>query len=1556
MKKSILKAAVICIFGILSGGFGKVAVSQDYSVDNPFVYMRDNKFYYRGEEFFVKACNYMISIHLNNGQLIVGPHYNYFALWSEPGPQYPTNQTDASNYLRAHFKLLKDMGFNTIRLMNCMVEPRWDSDVLTTRLWYRNSGEVINQNPDPAYDYFKANKPRNFEILYDLATENGTEYYKQAMQIVLEAAQEYDMKVIWVLGRDTDYPYVVVHDEDDPSENDTLVEHHSILTDVSHPINLQFISFLYEVVTEFKDNSALFCYDFYNEIQTYNDSGDNEDNYYNISNSFKTWTNVLKMNDKNHYSTAGFVSYNQFFTLGVETFKHCDAYSFHIYDGEYARHNTVNADETDRSIYYFSRAISDHPWMIGECGKETAAPSDEGKQNEYAVKTSVQTKTCGGAGYSWWEMYDPGWATFGLLKRNGTYPVQISANPAININVFGTPKAIVAPVNDNVFHDVDNIDGDCYFNTDLYYNFFPFVSHPDDAPLRRWEGNVTDQDNHAIADAIVKIRVVYEGSARDFFTFTHENGNYMLEIPTTDNSAIISVSKYGYDVKTRNVAGCVQYTNNGPWHCYFSNFQLEPSNLPATDVYVQPDVVIAAGETKVIDRTMFKSDIKVMNGGTMIVQDTLAFDENHGILVWPGGKVVLNDGAALTAIHDEWKGVKLMGDMSADYIEFTTTGNNAIAKSTFGIVAENNVKLNINGTDFVNNVHDITATNVQYNINVKNSDFITLPNANSVIAGYYASFENCGNVTVDNCNFIDERQLEHGPKKGGIVSKEDVLVVKNTSASRRNTFQNLRYGIYANTCRLNASKTDFADNLHDILAISLSGTSVFDNCNFTVGENAPVDNMDLNYNVKITYADIVKFYRCNFADNSVAAQESPLKYGICASGVNNLVVGPSPVINVPRTTFTNLKMGIYANAVGSNKSISIKQTDFVCSRGLYMFGYSGLGSVKVTGNNFSIKNYDYTTGNVTKTQVVDPDNVPHSDPVDPVPTENQTRSYGIYVDGFSNNYQIEGNTFASENAKYNRFGVIHKNNGPIPNELYRNNFSNLENAVQSIGRNKETTPLSTAGLQIRCNNFQDIRNDIYVTKDPEYLYTDGIALSQGSLTEPAANLFSTDAGLLSNINNYEMSQVNYYHRNSGSPGYNLRERPEIVTISTVNRIGILYGELSSVCLDKTTNKLPVAGDELIRAYASLSAGAQIESTLEGLVDGGNTDLTVAEVVLADDNTAWQAYLSLMEKSPYLSDTVLKDVALKEYGLTAPMVRDVLVANPQAAKSKEIEKILDERIAELPDYMIEQIKSGLTQVSPKEYLEYQKAEQDRIFNEAVFNLTGYYYSQKDKLAYAGDSIVKLLGLKKEPAYMLILADYYMSEGNPSKATGTLSLMQSELNLSRAESEEVQNLAAFYNYYNEILSDTSKNIISLDSTSLAVLRGFEEGGGTAGDKARALLMLNNATDYMEPVYMPEMIIVPKSVSANFKNTADDGLFAIYPNPANEYFNLKYSVPELSGTVQLVITDNLGRVVCQQQLYNLQDIIIVKTDYFAEGNYNCSIFNNKKRLYNEKITIKR
>jgi len=114
-----------------------------------------------------------------SNELIVCPNFKYFnSDWeTNEATAYPTNQNIASNQIKAHFKALKDMGFNSVRIMNCQVRTRWDSDILTTRLYFKNFETVTNPDPERAKEEFGI---RKWEVLTDLEaeTEKNT-IYKQ---------------------------------------------------------------------------------------------------------------------------------------------------------------------------------------------------------------------------------------------------------------------------------------------------------------------------------------------------------------------------------------------------------------------------------------------------------------------------------------------------------------------------------------------------------------------------------------------------------------------------------------------------------------------------------------------------------------------------------------------------------------------------------------------------------------------------------------------------------------------------------------------------------------------------------------------------------------------------------------------------------------------------------------------------------------------------------------------------------------------------------------------------------------------------------------------------------------------------------------------------------------------------------------------------------------------------------------------------------------------------------------------------------------------------------
>jgi hypothetical protein len=206
---------------------------------------------------------------------------------------------------------MKDMGFNTIRIMNASIRPRYNRDELAFVI---NCNSTINPDPVPN---FKEAGFRMTERYVDL-DEGGLLYLKQAMNVILEIAAVYDLKVIWVMGCETLY-------YDGEQKYRSLVQH------FGHTLNEQYKIAMTDICNTYKSNPALFAYDLFHELKSFANQ-EAEINRVSVADAIFDINNAVKNADQNHYTTAGLFNIGSFFILGIEPYRYVDFLNFHLYE------------------------------------------------------------------------------------------------------------------------------------------------------------------------------------------------------------------------------------------------------------------------------------------------------------------------------------------------------------------------------------------------------------------------------------------------------------------------------------------------------------------------------------------------------------------------------------------------------------------------------------------------------------------------------------------------------------------------------------------------------------------------------------------------------------------------------------------------------------------------------------------------------------------------------------------------------------------------------------------------------------------------------------------------------------------------------------------------------------------------------------------------------------------------------------------------------------------------------------------------------------------------
>jgi len=731
--------------------------------------------------------------------------------------------------------------------------------------------------------------------------------------------------------------------------------------------------------------------------------------------------------------------------------------------------------------------------------------------------------------------------------------------------------------------------------------------------------------------------------------------------------------------------------------------------------------------------------------------------------------------------------------------------------------------------------------------------------------------------------------------------------------------------------------------------IEQNNSSFFTLCDFEINDDYRFTSDPLKPFITMWAVNGVRFRGSTFTDNQsgISINSPSEKIGIkslyAGYNINERCSGiqqyPTPFSCAGgiATTFTNLGYGIQASGINSSSfGIAVRNADFDCWHGIRTLGISS--SLAIEGNDFNVKE-----------QII-PDNAPAWSIVP---------SYGIHLTT-SEGYSVQNNKLVSESQYGNpasgdeTAGIVVRNNHGNSEQIYRNEFTNFNVSCEAISQNwSGGNPSDANGLEFRCNDFTDGRIDMYVSPEVNPNLTNPTINGIKPIQDLPANRFSTSnpALALHIYNDPGAAQMTYNHHD---PASEARVEPTLFTqanMTVVNTGNAL--NLSSTCPDNLSTDIDIDGGiKTLDGIKNIKNNLILTTlnTIKNRVDGGNTELLAKAVKAATQKDAFEVYQNIIKQAPFTSDMVLKEVSKKEVGFSKGMIRDILVTHPQAAKSRQIQDILDNRSQKLFPFMRKQINAGKAVIGKKEQMELDMAKYRRERNLAINQAIQLLAS--DSISRTKDMLNFLSGTG-DINFEYRLAEAYEEMGEFALADKVLKGI-GNMTLNEKEATDHEDYLSLRQLIQKWKQD-GKNLAALPHSDLTVLESYTKNPNITAGKAITLLMLNGIDSYQEPVYFPDIgEIEPREDEQGIKDVINEDKLLIYPNPAKSYLIVEYATVMSVDRLLLTITDLNGRQVHQQMLSHQQDEVILSTDKFLAGQYFCIISNRGNTTKTEKFIL--
>lgn len=519
-----------------------------------------------------------------------------------------------------------------------------------------------------------------------------------------------------------------------------------------------------------------------------------------------------------------------------------------------------------------------------------------------------------------------------------------------------------------------------------------------------------------------------------------------------------------------------------------------------------------------------------------------------------------------------------------------------------------------------------------------------------------------------------------------------------------------------------------------------------------------------------------------------------------------------------------------------------------------------------------------------------------------------------------------------------------RGSGNFDNSIYRNYFYGSKYPTIAYDDNRGL--VATEGLKYECNEFYRGKTAITVmstsnTYDMEsgVAQDQGVAPEDGQLGTSAGNYFedsSTD-----DIHN-QLEEIGGVDVGVGMMRYFWNEAAdtpagvELDVFENDNVDPILNDVQPNQCTSNLLTDGPTKG---LMAGLEWAAAEGLKSSLDQMVDGGDTEALLTEVILAQYQDALTLYYELMAKSPSLSVEVILESIQKENELPAPLLSLILQSNPHAAKSIEVDKKLDERSQPLDEYQRMLFAQGKYLTSNKEVLESALAENrsryERWMGQAIQEML-WDETVTDKVT----AMESLLDGRETLAQRYLGVQLYMEAGRYSEAISLLEDIPVSKTLDARKDEEYLDYHTCFSIWKALEEESRDQLTSYEEGELLTI--LQKRSNQAIGMAQVLLYDFGDYDYHEVLVEPSEAKSNRSGRVSREPMAKP-VFQVFPNPAQDFATIT-GIPASAESIELM--DSAGRSVKTQRTTGRRSEII-HIQGMVSGQYEVRCLDDSGRL---------